>query len=155
MPRTDASIEPVLELRHVVHHRGQIERHQLREDQSAHHHETERLSRFTARAVAQCDRHRPQQRRQRGHHDRPEANQAAFVNRLPELAPARSASSAKSICMMAFFDNADQHDHADERIDIQIHPEEDQRDEGAEPGRWQAGKKVIGGCCSQRIPSTM
>ena len=37
-------------------------------------------------------------------------------------------------------DDADQHDHADERVDVQIHPEQDQRDQRAEAGRRQTGE---------------
>ena len=49
-------------------------------------------------------RQRAEQRRHRGHHDRAEAQQAGLIDRLlRRLACSRSASSAKSIIMIAFF----------------------------------------------------
>ena len=58
-----------------------------------------------AGARAERDRQRAHQRRHGGHHDRPEANQAAFVDRLRRavLCPSRSRAIAKSTIMMAFF----------------------------------------------------
>ena len=56
------------------------------------------------RAGAERERQRTEQRRHRRHHDRPEAQDAGFVDRrLRRLPRSRSASSAKSIIMIAFF----------------------------------------------------
>ena len=57
-----------------------------------------------AGAEAERERQRAEQRGQRGHHDRAEAQQAGLVDRLLGSRPSsRSASSAKSIIMIAFF----------------------------------------------------
>src|SRR3954468_8927824 len=65
--------ERSLDTRHVgVNHGRQVERHQLREDQSPDDDQAERLARFAAGPVAERDRHRAKQRRHGRHHDRPE-----------------------------------------------------------------------------------
>ncbi len=129
--------------RHVsVEDRRQVERDELREEQSADHHQTERLPRFAARAVAESDGHRAQQRRHGGHHDGAEADQAAFVDGLGrrEALIALGFESEVDLHDRVLFHDADQHDESHERVDVQIHVEQIQRDQRAEAGRRQSGK---------------
>src|SRR5476649_2561217 len=65
-----------------VDDRRQIQRDELRDDQAADDREPERLARLAARAVAERDRNRAEQRRHGRHHDRAEADDAAFVDRF-------------------------------------------------------------------------
>jgi len=84
--------------------RGDIEGQQLRHDQSADNGESQRTARLGACAQPQGNRHGTRERRERGHHDGPEAHQTGFGDRLFRRGFARArAASAKSIIMMAFF----------------------------------------------------
>jgi len=75
----------------------------LRNKEAANDRQAERPPRFSARAQPSEIAAR-QERRHGRHHDGTEADQAAFNKSLGRaLASRRSASSAKSICMMAFF----------------------------------------------------
>src|SRR5262245_12635635 len=60
-----------------------VERQRLANDQPAHDGQAERAPQLTAHAVAQRQRQGTQQRRQRRHHDRPEAQQTGLVDGLP------------------------------------------------------------------------
>ena len=82
-----------------------IEREELGHHQTADDRQTEGLARAAAGTEAQGDGQGGHQRRHGRHHDRPEPQQATFVNRvLRAFCRARAAPSmAKSIIRMAFF----------------------------------------------------
>ena len=86
-----------------VDDRRDVERQQLRQAQAADHRDAERLAQLGALAGAERDRQRAEDRRERRHHDRAEAQQARFADRGLGDKPTRRRSSAKSIIMMAFF----------------------------------------------------
>jgi methyl acetate hydrolase len=65
-----------------IDHRRRVEREQLAERQAAHHGVAERLAQFRAGAGAEHQRHAAEQRRRRGHQDRPEPQQAGFADRI-------------------------------------------------------------------------
>ena len=134
-------LDPLHDGRHVgVDHRRQVQRHQLREGQAADHRQAQRPARFAARAVAQRDRQRAQQRRHGGHHDRPEADQAAFVDRLARRLALLALGLQREIDLHdgVLLHDADQHDQAHERVDAQFDLEHQQRQQRAETGRGQA-----------------
>src|SRR6188472_4061596 len=63
-----------------VDDRRQTERDELRHQETADDGQTERPARLAAGAVPECNWQRPEERRRRGHHDRPEADDAALVD---------------------------------------------------------------------------
>ncbi len=83
----------------------EVERHELREAQTADYDETEGTARFTAGTGTERDRDGAENRGYGGHHDRAEADEAAAIDGVAGGSGAVRAvrSSAKSICMMAFF----------------------------------------------------
>ena len=101
-----------------------------------------------AGADGQSDRQGTHQRGHGGHHDRAEADQAGFVDRL------FGGFCVLALCRVSalrfngevdhhdgiLLDNADQHDQADEAIQIQIHLEQHQREQCAEAGAGQSGQ---------------
>ena len=130
--------------RHVgVDDRRQIQRDQLRDDEAADDGEAERPPRFAAGAVAERDRHRAEQRRHRRHHDRAEADDAAFVDRLGRRLAVLALGVEREVDLhdRVLLHDADQHDEADERVDVQLVAEQIQRDERAEAGRRQARRE--------------
>ena len=132
-------LQPRLHLRHVrVDHGRQVERDELREEQASHHHQPQRLPRFAAGAVSDRDRHGAEHRGHRRHHDRPEADQAALIDGLlGRHAAALGLEREVDLHDRVLLDDPDQHDHADECINIQVHAEQDERDQRAESGRRQ------------------
>ena len=97
---------------------------------------------FRAGPGAEHQRQRAEQRRHRRHHDRPEAQERGLVDRL-----------ARRLAFVAFgdegevdhhdailLDDADEEDDADDRDDREVAAVDDQRHQGAEPGRGQRRK---------------
>ena len=61
------------------------------------------MTQFGTFACAESERQRAEYRRAGGHHDGTEAHKASLLDRLARIEPSRSAASAKSIIMIAFF----------------------------------------------------
>src|SRR5580700_10337036 len=105
--------------RHVsVDHRCQIQRNELREEQSAYHYQPEWLPCFAARAVTERDGHRAQQRRHGSHHDGPETDQASFIDGLGwrEALISFRIESEVDLHDRVLLHDADQHDETYEGI---------------------------------------
>ena len=84
--------------------RSREQRECLAHDESADNGHSQWTPEFGPGACTQRQRQSSQERGHGGHHDRPEAQHAGFVDRLrAESLPSRSVSSAKSIIMIAFF----------------------------------------------------
>src|SRR6187549_168499 len=119
--------------------RRQIQRDELRNEQAADDGEAQRLARLATGAEAECNRQRTEERRRCGHHDRPEADDAAFVNRIDRRLAVLPLLLEGEVDLhdRVFLDDADQHDQAHERVDVQLVAEQPQRHHGTEPRRWQ------------------
>src|SRR5208282_1868621 len=75
--------QPALECIHIcIEDWRQIQRNHLREDQSAYHCETEWTTSIGACADSECDGRGAHQRRHRGHGNRAETDQTAFIDRF-------------------------------------------------------------------------
>ena len=122
--------------------RRQVQRHQLREQQPADHHQSQRLPRFAAGAVADGDRNGAQHGRHRGHHDRAEADQAALEDRLHGRLAFLPLRAEREIDLhdRVLLHDADQHDQPHERVDVQLDLEQVQGQQRAEARRGQAGE---------------
>src|SRR6516162_10648949 len=82
--RTVRTADPAREAFEIeVDDRRRVERQPLRDEQAADDRDAERPPKLRAGALSKRDRHRAEQRRKRRHHDRPEAQQASLVDRLP------------------------------------------------------------------------
>ena len=114
----------------------------MREQQAADDYQAERLAGFAAGAVAKGDRHGAEQGGHGGHHDRAEADQAAFVDGLlgAETLVALGFEGEVDLHDGVLLDDADQHDEPDEGVDAQIDLEDHQREERAEAGGREAGE---------------
>ena len=116
-----------------------IQRQHLGDEQAADDREAERAARLGTGAVAHRDRQRADQRRHRRHHDRPEAHQARFADRLGRrhpLLPLRRHGEVDHHDAV-LLDQPDQHDDADEGVEVQLGAEHHQRQQRAEAGRGQ------------------
>ena len=120
---------------HVVDRRD-VEREQLRNQQPADDGEAERTPRLGARAKAERDRHRADQRRHRGHHDWAEADQARLVDRVDRVLAVLALRFDREVDHhdAVLLHEPDEHDDADERVEAQLGPENHQREQRAEPG---------------------
>src|SRR5262249_19707809 len=139
--RLEPTLEQAIEAVEVyVDDRRDVERKQLREDQSADHRDAERLAQFGAGAVAERDRQRPEDRRECRHHDRPEAQHGGFADRRFR-AHADSPAFDREVDHhdRILLDDANQHHDADHGDDGEIHVEGHKRDQGADAGRREAG----------------
>jgi hypothetical protein len=111
----------------------------MRHQQASDDGQAKRPARLGARAPSEGDRQRPHQRGERRHRDRPEAHHTRFMNGLERLL------AMLPLCHYSEVDHhdavllheSDEHDDADKRIKAQLGPENQQRQERAEPGRWQ------------------
>ena len=113
----------------------------MRHDETPYHAKAQRPARFAAGADTQRDRQRGHQRRHGRHHDRAKPKQAALINRIERLSPLplrldREINHHNRV----LFHNTDEHDEANERVDIQVDAEEHQRHQRPEPGRRQSGQ---------------
>src|SRR3954447_25280458 len=74
--RLEAALELAVDAVEIkIDHWGDVEGEQLGEQQPAHHRDAERLAQLGTRAGAERDRQGAEDRREGGHHDRPEAQQ--------------------------------------------------------------------------------
>ena len=106
----------------------------MRHDQAADDGEAQRTPRLAARTKAERDRKAAHQRRHRGHHDRTEAGHARLENRFVgrQTFLALSLDGEVDHHDRVFFDDADQHDDADERVHVELDAEDQQRHQCAE-----------------------
>src|SRR3989442_797384 len=121
-----------------VEDRRDVEREELGDHQPAHHGQPQRAPRVGAGADAERDGERAEQRGHRRHHDRPEAQQAALVDRLlGRHAAALGLDREVDHHDRVLLHDADQHDHADEAVDVQLHAEEPERQQRPRARRRQ------------------
>ena len=112
---------------------------QLAQDQAADDRHPERMAQLRAGAAAEHQRQCAEHRRDRRHHDRPEAQQRGLVDRLARrlalvaLRVEREVDDHDAVLL----DDADQEDDADDRDDAEIAAVEHQRQQRADPGRRQ------------------
>src|SRR5689334_18248519 len=114
-----AASQTSLHALHVeINYRSDVEREQLRHQQSAHYGETEWLPRIAAFTKAERDGQGAEQRRRSGHHDWPESKLAAFVNRLPRTLPLHALRFERKVDHhdRVLLHDAEQHDEADESV---------------------------------------
>ena len=125
-----------------INHGGQVEREELREQQTADDGEAERLPHFGASAEAKGNRQGADQRGHAGHHDRAEADQTGFENGLlrGDIFRALPVEGEVDHHDGVFLDDADQHDDANKGVEAQIDLEHVKRDQRAERRRRQAGE---------------
>jgi hypothetical protein len=87
-----------------IDHRRRVEGQQLAEDQAADDRDPERTAQLRAHPLPEGERHGAEHGGHGRHQDRAEAKQAGLVDRVEGfLCSWRSAASAKSIIMIAFF----------------------------------------------------
>jgi hypothetical protein len=117
----------------------------------------ERPASFGSSPPTRRDRECADECRHSGHHDWPESKQAGVEDRVGRgrsLAPAlfdRDIDHHDPVLL----DESHEHDHADERIDVQVASEEHQGKERAEAGGGKPGKNGQGWMkFSYRMPST-
>ena len=135
--------QPALERIHIcVKDRRQVQRNHLREDQSAHHGEAERTARIRAGADAESNGRGAHQSGHRGHGDRTEANQAAFIDRFRRgfVSGAFALDGKINHHDRVLLHDSDQHDDADETVEVQAEMKNLQREQRAESRRRQSGK---------------
>ena len=132
----DLAIEPV---ERQIDHRRRVERQQLAQQQAADDGNAERKAQLGAGAAFDRQRQRAEQRGQRRHHDRAEAQQAGlhdgFVGRhaLMPLRLQREVDHHDRVLL----DDAHQQNDADQADHRQVLPEQHQRQDGADAGRRQ------------------
>ena len=132
--------------------RRRVQRQHLADHQAADDGDAERSAQLRAGAAAERQRQRAQQRRHRGHHDRPEAQQAGLVDRLVRglaLRPLRLQREVDHHDGVLLHD-ADQQNDADHRDDGELGLEEQQRQQRAHAGRRQRRENRDRDGCSFR-----
>ena len=108
--------------------RGEQREH-LADDQAADNGDAERLAQFGAGSGTEHQRHGAEDRGHRGHHDRPEAQQAGLVDRVTR----RQALDALGLQGEVdhhdgvFLDDADQQNDADDGDDVEVVAQQHQR----------------------------
>src|SRR6185312_13767002 len=109
-----------------IDHRRNEQGQELGDKQAADHGEAQRAAQLGAGAEADGDRQAAHDRRHGRHHDRAEAQQAGLVDcRLGrDIAGALPVEREVDHHDGVLLDDADQHDHADDGDDAQIHAEE-------------------------------
>ena len=141
--RRRAPAQPRAQPLHVeIDHRRGVEREQLAEQQAADDGDAERIAQLRAGAAFQRQRQRAEQRGQRRHHDRAEAQQGRLHDRLlgrqtlVALGLDREVDHQNRVLL---HDAHQQHD-ADQRDHRQVVAEQHQRQQRADAGRGQGGE---------------
>ena len=132
----DPAVEPV---EREIDHRRRVERQQLAQQQAADDGNAERKAQLGAGAAFDRQRQRAEQRGQRRHHDRAEAQQAGLHDRVVRrhaLMPLRFQREVDHHDRV-LLDDAHQQDDADQADHRQVLPEQHQRQNGADAGRGQ------------------
>src|SRR5260221_7623232 len=127
--------EPELEAVEVeIDDRGGEERQELAHDEAADDGDTERTAEFGARAVAERERKRAEQRSHGGHEDRTETKQAGFVNGFNRREAFQRFRLNGEVDHKdgVFLDDADEEDYANVGDDGELGLEEHEREEGAD-----------------------
>src|SRR5215469_414655 len=111
-----------------IDHRRRIKRQPLRHQQPADDRDAERLAQFRATATTKRNRHRAEQRGERRHHDRPEAQQAGLMDRLLRALAFEALGLQREVDHhdRVLFDDTDQQDDADDRDHRQLVMQEHQ-----------------------------
>jgi hypothetical protein len=80
------------------------------------------------------------QRCKRSHHDRPEAHEARFADRVGRVRPLAALRLEREVDHhdRVLLDDADQHDDSDECIQVELAAEQQQCEQRAEARGWQA-----------------
>ena len=110
--------------------------------QAADDGDAERLAQFRARAGAEGERQAAEQRGHGGHHDGAEAQQAGLVDGLARRLACLALGFQREVDHHdgVLLHDADQQDDADERDDVELHAEDQQREDRADAGRGQRGE---------------
>src|SRR5579871_2639057 len=129
-------------IKEQIDHRRRKQRQRLRDDQATDDRDSQRPPQLTSCATAQRQRKTTKHRRHRRHHDRTEAQQACFVDRLPWSLAAFTLGYQRKVDHHdgVLLHDADQQDDADHRNNAQLHLEQQQRDKRADSGRRQRRK---------------
>src|SRR6516164_892984 len=111
-----------------IDHRRRIERQPLRHQHPADDRDAERLAQFRATATTKRNGHRAEQRGERRHHDRPEAQQTRLMDRLLRALAFEALGLQREVDHhdRVLFDDADQQDDADDRDHRQLVMQEHQ-----------------------------
>src|ERR1700682_3407580 len=122
-----------------IDHRRDVERQQLRQQKTAYHRDAQGLAQFGTRTRAERDRQRAEDRGERRHHDRPEAQKRRLADRLQWLhAVAAALDREVDHHDRVFLHDAHQQHDADYGDHRKIHPEQKQREQRADAGGRQA-----------------
>ncbi len=135
--------EPRLHALHrQVDDRGRIEREQLAQQQAADDGDAERVAQLRAGAALEGERNGAEQGRERGHHDRAEAQQRCLHDRVARREPLVALGFQREVDhhdRVLLHDAHQQHD-ADQRHHREILLVVHQRQQGADAGGRQRGQ---------------
>jgi hypothetical protein len=133
-------------VQHHEHHRRGVEGEDLAEDQAADDGDAQRLAQLGAVAAADGERDRAEERRQGGHQDRPEAQQAGVVDGVAgafaEAAHALEGDVDHHDGVL--LDDADEQDHADHRDQAELGVDGHQRQQRPTPAEGSVDRMVMG-----------
>src|SRR5262252_3530421 len=122
-----------------VNHRRRVEREQLAEQQPADDGDSERPPQFRSGPGPQGKRQASEQRRHGGHHDGPEPEQAGFINRVSRILAAFALGFEGEVDHHngVLLDDSYQEDDADQGNHAQLGAADQERQDGADTGRWK------------------
>src|SRR6185437_3911227 len=134
--------EPADALEIDIDHRRDEQRQSLRDEEAADHGQAQRAAQLRAFAQSDRDRQPAHDRGHRRHHDRPETQQAGFVDRVFGCRDAFALPGDGEVDHHdgVFLHDADQHHDADDRDDAEIHAEPHQCQQRAQSRGGQAGQ---------------
>src|SRR5271170_5581791 len=120
-----------------VNDRGGVKREHLAEQEAADHGDAQRTAELGADAAAKGERNAAQQRGHGGHHDRPETQQAGFVNGVSRALAVFTLRLKGEVDHhdAVLFHDADEQDDADDRDDAEVLAEDHRREERTDTGR--------------------
>ena len=129
-----------------VEDRRDEHRQELGEEKAADDGDAERLPRLTPRAQSQGDGQGPEEGRHRRHHNRPETHHAGMVDGLLGrllVRPLRFQGEVDHHDAVLLHQTYE-HDDPHEGVEVKLHMEDLEGDEGAEPGKRQGRGIVMG-----------
>ena len=123
-----------------VDDRRRVEREQLTDEEAADDGDAERPPELRAGSGTEGQRDPAEQRRQRGHHDRAEAKQAGFADRVVRRLVLHALGFEREVDHhdRVLLHDADQQHEPDQRDDAEIGAGQEQQHERADAGRGQA-----------------
>src|SRR5512143_1188110 len=142
-PEQQQSPEPVLKgIKIRVDDGRDIEGQQLGKDEASHHRKPQRPARFRPGAETDRDGKGAHESGHRRHHDRPEPDDGAFVNRILRALPFLPFGFEGEIDHhdRILFDYPDEHDDAHESVDVQLLTEDQERQERTHPRGRKTGE---------------